>query len=687
MWFTHIMSGFAGEFLFRPGLVDMNAVRRMSQGFPYRGMGEHTAREGSTVRESGSPRGAASEYPARESPTARFGVVCWPSGGAFPGLAVSPDGLHVVALVGEIYNAKSLRQELVHNGATFRTSDHTASTSAMSNSRDHDNLSTAAELLLHLYRLHGCDMLHRLRGRFAVAFYDARLQTLLLARDPLGQKTLWYAWLDDRLVFASSGKILLRHLRLAKRTIRSGAIVEYMLLGYIPHPGTVYENIYKLPPGNELLCSDSPSSPRRYWRPALVELPALPQERVELVRHRIEQAVALCMEYTDKILTSGGTVSPGSLLSGGVDSAIMTALMVKQAGKTGGVRTFTAGFDDPRFDERADARRVAAHLGTQHTELLIEPAPVAMLDGVVARHDEPFGDSSAIPTFLICQAASQYVSAALAGDGGDEIFGGYDRYKAMMLAERMTPSKYMLVRLATFVARLIAPHDERSRLRRFVRFSNGLAKPFASQYFSYRALFQEEDIGRLFTPSFAEHVDLAATATWFNALYEGDDTTPAFDNEVARAQHHDLMTYLPDDLCVKSDISSMPNSLDLRAPFLDHELANIGLSFPVEQKISGTSVRNYRGKSVLRELFADYLPPGALCGVKKGFGVPIGSWLKHELSSQLRETLLDKRFLERGIFQPTAIHGLVNDHLSGRDDHRHRLWAMLVLAKWLDQND
>jgi len=664
------MSGFVGEFLFRPGRVEVNAVRHMASRLRH--------------RDGGAVDGiVASECHAYECPTARFGVGFRPSDAmgrlaappVCPGLAVSPDSGHAVALAGEIYNARQLRQELDRYGVTCRTSDNADRIGG------DDKSARDVDVLLHLYRLHGCEMLAQLRGRFALALYDAQRQTLLLARDRLGEKTLWYAWLDDRVVFASEGNALANHPAIQqKRSIRPQALVEYTLLGYIPHPGTIYENVYKLPPGSMLEIKngfDERGSPERYWRPSLIELHSSPREQAELVHYRIEQSVQLCMD---------SDTPAGVLLSGGVDSAIVAALATKHAGRTGGVRTFTAGFADKRFDERPAARRVAEFLGTQHTELLVEPDPATMLGRVVDLHDEPFGDSSAIPTFLICQAARQYVSAALAGDGGDEIFGGYDRYRAMLLAECMTPLKYLFVRIAAGMAKLVASHEERSRLRRLIRFSNGLTKPFASQYFSYRALFQEEDIERLFAPSFtekfAEDVDLSGVPAWFAALYEGDDTAPEFDNEAARAQFHDLMTYVPDDLCVKSDTAATANSLELRAPLQDHDLIDLGLSLPPEQKI-----KNRRGKAILRELFADDLPPGALDGTKRGFGVPLGNWLRNELSTPLRETLLDKKFLDRGIFRKEAIHGLINDHLTGRDDHRHRLWAILVLAKWLDKND
>ena len=368
----------------------------------------------------------------------------------------------------------------------------------------------------------------------------------------------------------------------------------------------------------------------------------------------------------------------GALLSGGVDSAVIVALMSQASGGTAGVRTFTAGFDDPDYDERPAARLVANHCGTDHTELRICPDPRGMLETLVQMYDEPFGDSSALPTFLICQAARQHVTVALAGDGGDEVFAGYDRYRAMYLAETMRPVEYLAARIAAAIARPFAPHDERNRLRRFIRFAEGLLHPFATQYLKYRALFAPEDLPRLFTDGFLASVDADAPPRWFCDLYEEGD----FASEVARAQRHDILTYLPDDLLVKTDIASMACSLELRAPMLDHRLVDIGLSLPVAAKLT-----RRRGKTILADAFGDMLPPEVFSAPKRGFAVPLGRWLREDLRETMCETLLDGPLLDRGICRKEALAGLINDHLRGRDDHRHRLWALMILARWLAEQE
>ena len=364
----------------------------------------------------------------------------------------------------------------------------------------------------------------------------------------------------------------------------------------------------------------------------------------------------------------------GALLSGGLDSGIVVGLMCRAAGGSGGVRTFTAGFEDAPYDERPAARATARRLGTEHKEIVVRAAPAGAVDELVRMYGEPFADSSALPMWLICRAAREHITVALTGDAGDEVFGGYDRYRALHLAETMSPGRYLAVRLAAVLARPFAPAGERSRLRRLVRFADALPYPSSNQYLMYRSLFAPQDLPRLFTEEFAEEVDLTEPARWFLDLYEDGE----FDREVQYAQRHDLLTYLPDDLLVKADIASMAASLELRCPMLDHELVPLGLSLPAEMKVAGG-----RGKAILREAFEDLLPREVLRGPKRGFGVPLGRWLREDLADMLRETLMDRGFLDRRIVRAEAMAGLLNDHLSGRDDHRHRLWALLILARWL----
>lgn len=622
------MCGFAGEIVFGAGRANLELARRMASQLTHRGPDQ----EGSFL----SPDG-------RCAIGFRRLAVIDPAGSLQP--MSLPDGSLTVAFNGEIYNFQDLRRQLQQDGCPLVTHGDT-------------------EVLLHLYARHGEGMLDRLEGMFALALYDARNGRLLLARDRLGEKPLWIAHLGDRVLFASQAKALLEHPQVV-RSVNNDVIVTYSQLGYVPSPSSIWRGLEKLPPAHFVSIDQGMQKPVRYWRPEVTQPPASEARQVEQVYHSVIQAV-------QKRLVSD--VPLGALLSGGIDSSIVVALMAKAAGRTGGVRTFTAGFEEELFDERPAAAAVAAHCCTEHTELLVRPQLEGLVDRIVAMYDEPFGDSSAVATHLVCQAAREHVTVALVGDGGDEIFGGYDRYRAMHLAETMRPPAFLGVKVAAALASLVAPQEERSRLRRLVRFSKGLSQPPALQYFLYRSLFEQEQLSRLFTPEFAAQVSLTAGRDWFAELYEAED----WPDEVTRAQNHDLLTYLPDDLLVKSDIASMTCSLELRAPFLAHELVPIGLSLPPQMKFRGRL-----NKYALRQAFGGLLPEGILARRKQGFGIPLGDWLRRELAATVRERLLDRSFLDRGIFQPLAIRGLVNDHLEGRDDHRHRLWSLLILATWL----
>ena len=625
------MCGFAGEFLFARGArADPDAARHMAAALAHRGPDEHAAFL------SADARCAIAFH--------RLAVID-PAGSHQP--MSSADGNLTVAFNGEIYNYRQLRVELARDGAAFVTAGDT-------------------EVLLHLYARCGAAMVDRLDGMFALALYDARAGSLILARDRLGQKPLWYAELSDRLVFASEAPALLRHAGVS-RDVDRAAVCLYVTMGYVPQPGSIWQALRKIPPACRLVADSRGRAPEAYWRPPALSLPAGHAERVEVVRDAVTAAVEARMH---------ADVPLGALLSGGLDSAIIVGLMARAAGGHGGVRTFTAGFEDGRYDERPLARLAAAHFGTDHTELLVRPGPADRLDELVRMYGEPFADSSALPTWLICRAAREHVTVALVGDGGDEAFGGYDRYRALHLADTMSPGAYAAARLGAILLRRWAPVDERSRLRRFVRFADALPYPSAVQYFRYRRLFGAEELPRLFTEAFADGLDLEAAARWFLELYEEADA----DDEVTYAQRHDVATYLPDDLLVKADIASMAAGLELRAPMLDHRIISLGLSLP-----AGCKVDRRHGKVILREAFADLLPEEILRGLKRGFGVPLGRWLREDLFDALRETLMDPGLHGRGIFRPEALAGLLSDHFSGRGDHRHRLWALLVFARWLAQ--
>jgi len=622
------MCGFAGEFLPR-GRADLSLVRAMAERLVHRGPDE----EGHFLSKNN-----------RCAMAFRRLSIIDPSGSHQP--MSSEDGLVTVAFNGEIYNYRELRRELSSQGVCFRTEGDT-------------------EVLVHLYRSLGLQMLTRLDGMFAIAIYDAAANTILLARDRFGEKPLMFVQLPDRIIFASEAKALLRH-PLVDKSISHASIISYLSFGYVPAPASIWSSIHKVLPSHYLQFAQSPASVVRYWQPHVQSPSGTENDLVQKVRDGVMKSVESRMV---------SDVPLGALLSGGIDSAVVVASMSKAVGRSGGIQTFTAGFDESEFDERPSARQVAQFCGTEHTELLIEPqSPARLLDRIIEIYDEPFGDSSAIPTFLICQAAREHVKVALTGDGGDEVFAGYDRYRAMGRAAGLSPSQYVLAKVVAGIVSPFVPHNERNVLRRFLRFADGLSLPLAEQYFVYRCLFSPNDLGRLLTGDFVSRLNLDAPHKWFCDLYENSDLA----DEMTQAQYDDLMTYLPDDLLVKTDMASMASSLEIRAPMLQHSLAEIGLSLPLALKASTRF-----GKVAVRKAFSDMLPPAIITKRKRGFAVPLDRWLREDLLETMKDTLFDSGVERLGIIRPEAVAGLVNDHLSGRGDHRHRLWALLVLTRWL----
>jgi len=550
-----------------------------------------------------------------------------------------------LAFNGEIYNFRELRDQLAADGVSFATRGDT-------------------EVLLAMYLRFGLNMLDRLEGMFAVAIHDGRNGELHLIRDRLGVKPLWYAVGADRAVFASEAKALLAHGGVDV-SLRPQALAEYMLLGYVPAPASIWQGILKLPPGHCVSFGPAGAGTlRRWWRPPSTARAIEPAEAVEQVRRRLTAAVS-------KRLVAD--VPVGTLLSGGIDSSIIAALMCRATGDPGAVKTFCVGFSANEFDERPFARRVAEHLGTDHHELLIEPDAADVLDELVRQYDEPFADSSALATYWLCKAVREQVTVALCGDGGDEVFGGYDRHRAMWLSQRMSSLKALAIMAAGVLADSFAPRNEKSPLRRFARFAGALDAPPALRYLSYRRLFTIDQTDALWTDEFAEHLALTAPRDWFVDLYEGGEC----DSELLAAQRCDVLTYLPDDLLIKADIASMASGLELRSPMLDHEVVQLGLSLPDERKVN-----KRRGKRILAEAFGADLPAEVFRRPKAGFGVPIDSWLRTSLLDKLRETLLDQSFIDLGWFKRTALQRLIDDHIAGKADHRHRLWALLWLGRW-----
>jgi len=542
---------------------------------------------------------------------------------------------------GELYEFRRLREELAAQGHELRGTGDTV-------------------VLPHLYEEHGLAFAQRLHGMYALALWDAPRERLVLVRDRLGKKPLlWTLLPDGALAFASELKALLRLPQLERR-VDPAALDAYLALGYVPGPRTALAGVHKVPPGHLLVWEGGEPRVERYWAPRVDETERSDEEWLALVRETVTAAVRRRLV---------ADVPLGALLSGGMDSSVVVAAMAQASPEP--VRTFSVGFRDPRYDERPLARAVAERWGTRHEELLLEPDATEVLPRLAEILDEPFADSSILPTHLVSELARRHVTVALAGDGGDESFGGYERYRAVALARALERVPRPALGLAARGARALPSGrtEMRSPAFRAARFLETAALDPAARYGRLMELFPAALRRELWADEVLAQLGAPAPA----AELLGPPRAPG----IRGLQLLDLETYLPGDLLVKADLASMAASLELRAPLLDHEVVELGLSLPDRLKASRT-----RGKLALRRAFAAELPPQVLDAPKRGFGVPIARWLREDLRELARDALLDDAARARGWFRPGAVERLLREHADGVVDHGARLWALLMLELW-----
>jgi len=546
---------------------------------------------------------------------------------------------------GEIYNYVALRRRLEGAGHRFQTAGDT-------------------ETIVHLYEQEGLDFLQHLVGMFALALWDARRRRLILARDRLGQKPLVYRQEADRLLFASELKGLMA-VPDVPREIDPGAVDRYLTYQYVPHPETIFRGIRKLPPAHYGVYQEGRLSIRRYWSPDMNREVRRPfSESVQRVRRLCRDAVAMRMR---------SDVPLGAFLSGGVDSSIVVALMQQVA--TAPVQTFSIGFTENEYDESGWARRVATHLGTDHHPFQVTPDSLEILPQLVRYFDEPFADSSAIPTFYVARWARERVTVALTGDGGDELFCGYPRYRAIQLASRLDRLPRAVRSMLAASERLPWPHASRQKslTRRWRRFVSALALPPAARYAEWIAIFSESRRAALYTDAMLDALPNSDPIEWLGDAFQDARAR----DPLTQASLADLVTYLPCDLMTKVDTASMANSLECRQPLLDHRLVELAIETPIDHKFHGS-----RGKRVFKEAFGHLLPAGVLQRRKMGFGVPLDHWFRHELSDFAQQVLLDPSTHRRGYFRPDAVARLLDEHRAGVFQHGYRLWALLVFELW-----
>jgi len=557
---------------------------------------------------------------------------------------VSDDGLIRITFNGEIYNFRELRRDLEARGAKFRTTSDT-------------------EVILRAYEAHGPECVQRLRGMFAFAILDERARRLVLARDRAGIKPLVYAWDGRRLLFASEIKAILEDPSV-RRDLDLDALGEYLTFHYVPAPRTILTAVRKLPPASTLVLSLDGGEPvvSRYWSLRFVpDVRVTEREWVERLRAELTDAVR-CHMISD--------VPIGAFLSGGMDSSTVVALMAQASGTP--IRTFSIGFDEADFDELRFARQVATRYGTDHYELVVKPNALEVLPKLAWHFDEPFADSSAIPTYYVSKITREHVTVALSGDGGDENFAGYRRYaRALALHERFDRGAGRLTRPLLKLASELLPVGAPGQA-----LAGMLGAGPLERYFRLVTYQRRETLRRLLSDDLAAPVSSASSPALFARLASEGDTA----DYVSTLQHIDLATYLPGDILAKVDAMSMAVSLESRVPLLDHRLMEFLATVPSTFKL-----RNGSGKYLLQRAMAQDLPGEILTRRKMGFGVPLGAWFRRELRDMARDVLLGSQARERGLFRPSEVESLLATHDSGRRDCSARLWSLICFELWMRQ--
>jgi asparagine synthase (glutamine-hydrolysing) len=554
------------------------------------------------------------------------------------------DGTVQVVQNGEIYNYRELRAELERRGHRLSTRSDT-------------------EVLVHLYEDRGPRFVEELRGMFAIALWDERRSRLVLARDRFGIKPLYYSANGQMLAFASELKALLRHPGFS-REIDLDALEAYLAFSFVPAPLTIFRDARKLPPGSLLVWERGNGSSfriDRYAQPRPVKADEVrsegEEELADELRERLRDSVRAHLI---------ADVPVGVLLSGGIDSCTLAAMAALES--SGPVRTFTIGFEERSFDERANARLVAERYETDHHELVLRPNAVELLPTIAEVFDEPFADSSAIPTYLVSKLAREHVKVALSGEGGDEFFGGYNYYVGHVLADRVG---WAAGALRPFVDRLPTSTAKGSsfdwQAKRFVR---GAQLPTLERHRVWKSLFTPDERAEVLRAERRGDLDP-------NSILSDRYAESAGAEELARVMDIDLGVFLVDDMLVKTDRASMAHSLEARVPLLDQVVSELALALPTRLK-----VRRLAKKRLIRQAVAPLLPPEILEGQKRGFSIPLAAWLRNDLAPFAREILSPESIRRQDYFRPEGVTRLLDAHLAGERDYSRQIWALLVFSLW-----
>ena len=554
------------------------------------------------------------------------------------------DGTVHVICNGEIYNHIELRRELIQRGHRLRTGSD-------------------AEVISHLYEEEGPGFVSRLRGMFAIALWDQPRERLLIARDRLGIKPLFYTVRDGRLLFASELKAIVRS-GLVPIRVDMAALRQYLRYGYVPAPNTIYQGIHKLEPGHMLHCQAGTCSLARYW-----------QLRFSDAAGHDEAAIGRTFMdlFSDAVRSHlMSDVSLGAFLSGGVDSSLIVALMSACSARP--VKTFTIGFGGGiggYLDERGYAREVSRRYGTEHEEFEVRPDLEETLDDVVDAFDEPFADDSVIPTYHICRLAGEHVTVALTGLGGDELFGGYERYLGLSLSRqyRNVPGPVRRGVIEPLVRCLPERRDGHYTVNHLKRFVRSSELPDAHRYLEYVTVFNDALLGQI-----AGHTPLQGAPNEIDTHYF--DAQPSTDI-LQRALAHDAHTYLPEDILALSDRLSMRFGLELRVPFVDHAVVEYCATIP-----SSFKIRAMVKKYLLKQVAKPHVPASVLQHRKQGFASPMSAWLRGDLKRYVADTLSPKRLARHGLFDAPAVRRMLDAHNSRHESYDKQIFTLVMFQKW-----
>jgi asparagine synthase (glutamine-hydrolysing) len=547
---------------------------------------------------------------------------------------------------GEIYNYPEIRDRLIQKGHVIRTNSDT-------------------EVIIHAYEEFGTACVAELNGMFAFALWDDNQKQLFIARDRVGIKPLYYSDQGGRFVFGSELKAI-RAVPGLHLEIDPAAVDQFLTLEYIPGPKTIYKNVHKLPPGHFMTIRQGHTHQACYWE--IPQSPILEKEEacVEIVRGLLQDAVKMQMV---------SDVPLGAFLSGGIDSSAVVALMTHASSET--IRTFAIGFEDNSYNELNYARKIAKQFNTLHHEEIIQPDIMHLIEPLVSQFDEPFADSSIFPTYLVSQMAARQVKVVLSGDGGDEVFGGYDTYLAQRLEHyyyRLIPKPLRMQTLPGIMDQIPPRPSKKGWINKAKRMVEGGSFSPTLRHARWMIFMTDAFRSNLYQPDFQHAINGSLSV---QAFLEAQFEQARNLDFIAQSQYADLKTYLVDDILVKVDRMSMAASLEARVPLLDHRLIEFALNLPDPMRI-----RFRRTKVIFRKAMQGILPPEIIEKHKQGFSIPIKHWLRGPLKPMMIDLLSPDIIRRRGYFNPNTVNLWVNEHLKGTVNHSHRLWSLMILELW-----